>query len=94
MGKIKGFFHKKIIIPVFLLLGAVAFLVPYGIKTASAKSNNRKLPIYCVGTEEKKVALSFDAAWGNEDTKEILEIQSEHNYANSTDQTWVISNGR
>jgi polysaccharide deacetylase family sporulation protein PdaB len=78
MGKIKGFFCKKIMIPVFLLLGAVAFLVPYGIKTASAKSNNRKLPIYCVGTEEKKVALSFDAAWGNEDTEAILEILKKH----------------
>ena len=30
-------------------------------------------------TDEKKVALSFDAAWGNEDTKEILDILSKHN---------------
>lgn len=35
---------------------------------------DRKLPIYCVETEEKVVALSFDAAWGNEDTQEILDI--------------------
>ncbi|MCD8149504.1 MAG: hypothetical protein LUE92_08070 [Clostridiales bacterium] len=27
--------------------------------------NGRELPIYCVDTEEKKVAISFDAAWGN-----------------------------
>ena len=26
--------------------------------------NGRELPIYSVETEEKKVALSFDAAWG------------------------------
>ncbi|MBD5453174.1 MAG: polysaccharide deacetylase family protein [Lachnospiraceae bacterium] len=38
----------------------------------------RELPIYCVDTEEKKVALSFDAAWGNEDTQEILSILKEH----------------
>lgn len=38
----------------------------------------RELPIYCVDTEEKKVALSFDAAWGNEDTASILEILKEH----------------
>lgn len=38
----------------------------------------RELPIYCVDTEEKKVALSFDAAWGNEDTAAILEILKEH----------------
>lgn len=35
---------------------------------------DRKLPIYCVETEEKVVALSFDAAWGNEDTQKILDI--------------------
>lgn len=35
---------------------------------------DRKLPIYCVETDEKVVALSFDAAWGNDDTQEILDI--------------------
>lgn len=34
----------------------------------------RKLPIYCVDCEDKKVALSFDAAWGNDDTEELIEI--------------------
>ena len=36
--------------------------------------NGRELPIYCVDTQERKVALSFDAAWGNEDTQTILDI--------------------
>lgn len=30
----------------------------------SATYGDRELPIYCVDTTEKKVALSFDAAWG------------------------------
>ena len=30
-------------------------------------------------TQEKKVALSFDAAWGNEDTQKILDILARHN---------------
>lgn len=34
----------------------------------------RKLPIYCVDTSEKKVAISFDAAWGADDTDELLKI--------------------
>lgn len=34
----------------------------------------RKLPIYCVETPEKKVAISFDAAWGADDTDKLLEI--------------------
>ena len=46
---------------------------------ASSSVNGRNLPIYCVETDEKKVALSFDAAWGNEDTRRILEILKKHN---------------
>lgn len=38
----------------------------------------RKLPIYCVETDEKKVAISFDAAWGADDTDELLRILKEN----------------
>ena len=41
---------------------------------ANAVVYNKELPIYCVDSEEKVIALSFDAAWGNDDTKQILEI--------------------
>lgn len=41
--------------------------------------NGKELPIYSVQTEEKKVALSFDAAWGNEDTQTILDILAKYN---------------
>ena len=46
--------------------------------TMNNNVGGRELPIYCVDTEENKVALSFDAAWGAEDTKEILDILKEH----------------
>ncbi len=46
--------------------------------TMNNQVNGRELPIYCVDTEEKKVALSFDAAWGNEDTEELLSILEAH----------------
>mgnify|MGYP002727171820 FL=1 len=36
--------------------------------------NGRELPIYCVQTDKPQIAISFDAAWGNEDTRRILEI--------------------
>lgn len=39
----------------------------------------KKLPIYCVETEKPQVALSFDAAWGNEDTMKLMEILAKHN---------------
>lgn len=37
----------------------------------------RKVPIYSVATEEKRVAISFDAAWGADKTEEILKILDE-----------------
>ena len=33
---------------------------------------DKVLPIYCVETQEKKIALTFDAAWGN--TKKVQNI--------------------
>ncbi len=48
-----------------LSLCAVLALTAIVIGSVSAKANtNRKLPIYCVETDKKKIAISFDAAWG------------------------------
>lgn len=40
---------------------------------------DRELPIYCVETDKKVVALSFDAAWGNEDTRVLMDILAKYN---------------
>lgn len=40
----------------------------------SASTTERNIPIYCVQTEEKKVSISFDAAWGDEQTHTLLDI--------------------
>ena len=37
-------------------------------------ASKRELPVYCVQREDKVVALSFDAAWGNEDTQTLIDI--------------------
>lgn len=42
-------------------------------------NTKRELPIYSVETDEKKIAISFDAAWGAEYTDEILEILKKRN---------------
>lgn len=63
------------------IFGALILVACVGVsKTVSVTNtvNGKELPIYCVDTEEKKVALSFDAAWGNEDTQQILDILKEH----------------
>ena len=46
--------------------------------SADSRVNGRNLPIYCVETDQKQVALSFDAAWGNEDTASILDTLAKH----------------
>ena len=38
----------------------------------------KKLPIYSVETSDKKVALTFDAAWGADDTDILIKILEEH----------------
>jgi len=45
--------------------------------SASARTQ-REVPIYSVDTGEKKVAISFDAAWGADDTPKLLEILKQH----------------
>lgn len=47
--------------------------------TVSNSVGGRELPIYCVETDKPQIALTFDAAWGNEDTKQIMEILRKHN---------------
>lgn len=39
----------------------------------------RKVPIYRVETSEKKVAISFDAAWGSDVTLKLLDTLKKHN---------------
>ena len=41
-------------------------------------ASNRSLPVYSVERDDKVVALSFDAAWGNEDTQTLIDILSRY----------------
>lgn len=50
---------------VFAVQGTGAYAVFYN-------QTVRAIPIYSVGTDEKKIAISFDCAWGTEHTDDIL----------------------
>ena len=39
---------------------------------------NRKVPIYSVDREDKKISISFDCAWGVEYTDKILEVMEKY----------------
>lgn len=47
----------------------------------SVANTERDLPIYCVkkSDDEKVISISFDAAWGNEDTGKLIEILDKYN---------------
>ena len=66
----------KLVWKIGLLLIILFVGLKFGISrtvTVSNTVNGKELPIYSVETDDKKVALSFDAAWGNEDTQMILD---------------------
>ena len=67
---------KKQLMTAICFVVAVAVVV-IGSVTISA-DQNRLLPIYCVRTDKKQVAISFDAAWGN--TKKVQNTTNPHNY--------------
>lgn len=67
-----------------LLAVSLVFLLVTGILTANAAgaaeaywTGKRSLPIYCVGREDNKIAISFDCAWGVDSTDEILKHLAE-----------------
>jgi len=45
----------------------------------TAAVSERLLPIYCVQRDNKCVSLTFDAAWGNEDTQQLIDILGKYN---------------
>ncbi len=47
--------------------------------TAVSTSQNKQIPVYCVSTEDKKVSITFDASWGNEQTEGILDLLDQYN---------------
>ncbi len=46
--------------------------------TGAGLSSTRSLPIYSVDMEEKKIAISFDCAWGVDHTDKLLQIMEQN----------------
>ena len=59
------------------ICGIAAVLMFYVVNypaAVDASASARQLPIYCVQRDQKLVSISFDAAWGNEDTQDLIDI--------------------
>jgi len=84
--KIRNFFEPKtdgfdavrvtkLILLAALTLLAIIFALP---SVQIVLAAEKKMPIYSVQTDEKVVAITFDAAWGADDTDILLEILEEY----------------
>ncbi|MBQ9714089.1 MAG: polysaccharide deacetylase family protein [Clostridia bacterium] len=59
---------------VICILSTIAYGIKQGKDSAEKVAAARALPIYSVETDEKKLSISFDCAWGVEHTDELLEV--------------------
>lgn len=66
----------------FSMLATVAYCLDIIAKNdetvGAGTSSTRLLPIYSVQTDEKKVAISFDCAWGVDHTDELLDVMQKN----------------
>ena len=75
----QGKHSKKWTVAAALAVGLALALfsaIPRAITTAATQ---RDLPIYCVQKGSKVCSLTFDAAWGNEDTQQLIDILGKYN---------------
>jgi hypothetical protein len=65
-------YNINLFIKIGIVILSIIIIVQFGIHilpgaiTVTNTGSKKDLPIFCVNTKEKKVALSFDAAWGND----------------------------
>ena len=72
--------NKKILSGVSLVLAIVlVFWLVNNPAIVGASATKRQLPVYCVQRDDKVVSITFDAAWGNEDTQELIDILNKYN---------------
>lgn len=63
---------------VILGVTAATVTISSAAKAVQTAAQPRAIPIYRVESSKKQVAISFDAAWGNEQTGELLKILDDH----------------
>ncbi len=70
---------KKTLIIAALVLLAATLIVPTGLSSIETSVSTKELPIYSVETSEKKIAITFDSAWNDDDIDKIIAVLKEHN---------------
>ncbi len=74
--------RKKLGVLACCAAGLIVLAVALGTglrRAVPASAQARKIPIYCVEKQEKVISISFDAAWGNEDTQRLIDELGQYN---------------
>lgn len=73
------------------LLCAVSAVYTSTARTAEVAIRKRELPVYCVERDDGLIAISFDAAWGGDKTRKLLDILDEYGVKTTffVVDTWV-----
>ena len=72
-----SFSHRLALAAVGVFAAATLLLTclfTYTAHTQPAAAVTRKLPVYCTDRADNVIALTFDAAWGDEDTPTLIDI--------------------
>ena len=82
MNKLKEILtsHRRYLGPIALVLAVAAiFWVVNSPAIVGVSASAKELPVYCVQRDNKAVSLTFDAAWGNEETQTLIDILNKYN---------------
>lgn len=60
-------------------LAAVAAAITLIVTSVGSRAEKRLLPIYSTECTEKKIAVTFDVAWENSNTEELIKILDDYN---------------
>jgi len=75
-----SYIKKNLIAFCVILVGISTIIGIYNWRTMGVfVGEQRKLPIYSVDTKDKKIAISFDASWGDDRTADILKTLDKYN---------------
>jgi polysaccharide deacetylase family sporulation protein PdaB len=66
--------HRYAAFAAGLLAAAAIFAAAEGPAAVAASAAARQLPVYCVQRDQKVCSITFDAAWGDASTKELVDI--------------------
>lgn len=77
--KSRGVLRVKKLSVLSLVVLCLCVMVALNVTPLAIVVATRKIPIYCVDRQDKSIALTFDAAWGADKTKQILDVCDKYN---------------